>query len=447
MDKFDVIIVGAGPAGIFAAYELVKNKPSLNVCILEIGNLIKNRQRSEVMSGVGGAGAFSDGKLHYTPVLSHEKMFHLYKDYEYQKYLDYVDVIFKEFGVNAEYYPKNPEEAQQLADEAKMNGIKLFVRKAQHVGSDKLPAVIQNFENYLLSKGVIFKDSTEVLDILTLNNEVKGVKLVGGQELYADKVLLAPGRIKAGWLQQLAEKHKLSFKYEKVEVGVRVEFAAAVLKKHSEMLYETVFMMHTPTFDDVIRTFCSCPRGHVAIEQYDGFVCVNGHSNSDHNSENSNFAFVSEVTLTEPVENTIAYAKSIAQLATTIGGGKPIIQRLTDLRKGRRSTWDRINKSYVVPTLRDATPGDIAMALPYRIVRNIIEGLEMLNTILPGLNSGNTLLYAPEIKLRSSKISTDKNLQTEIRGLYVAGDGPGVSGNITGAAATGLIAAEGILKN
>ena len=447
MDKFDVIIVGAGPAGIFAAYELVKNRPSLNVCILEIGNLIKNRQRSEVMSGVGGAGAFSDGKLHYTPVLSHEKMFHLYKDYEYQKYLDYVDVIFKEFGVNAEYYPKNPEEAQQLADEAKMNGIKLFVRKAQHVGSDKLPAVIQNFENYLLSKGVIFKDSTEVLDILTLNNEVKGVKLVGGQELYADKVLLAPGRIKAGWLQQLAEKHKLSFKYEKVEVGVRVEFAAAVLKKHSEMLYETVFMMHTPTFDDVIRTFCSCPRGHVAIEQYDGFVCVNGHSNSDHNSENSNFAFVSEVTLTEPVENTIAYAKSIAQLATTIGGGKPIIQRLTDLRKGRRSTWDRINKSYVVPTLRDATPGDIAMALPYRIVRNIIEGLEMLNTILPGLNSGNTLLYAPEIKLRSSKISTDKNLQTEIRGLYVAGDGPGVSGNITGAAATGLIAAEGILKN
>jgi uncharacterized protein len=447
MDKFDVIIVGAGPAGIFAAYELVKNKPSLNVCILEIGNLIKNRQRSEVMSGVGGAGAFSDGKLHYTPVLSHEKMFHLYKDYEYQKYLDSVDVIFKEFGVNAEYYPKNAEEAQQLADEAKMNGIKLFVRRAQHVGSDKLPAVIQNFEDYLLSKGVTFMDKTEVLDILTLNNEVKGVKLVNGQELYADKVLLAPGRVKASWLQQLAEKHKLSFAYEKVEVGVRVEFASAVLKKHSEMLYETVFMMHTPTFDDVIRTFCSCPRGHVATEQYDGFVCVNGHSNSSHNSENSNFAFVSEVTLTEPVENTIAYAKSIAQLATTIGGGKPIIQRLADLRKGRRSTWDRINKSYVVPTLKEATPGDISMALPYRIVRNIIEGLEKLNTILPGLNSGDTLLYAPEIKLRSSKISTDKNLQTEIRGLYVAGDGPGVSGNITGAAATGLIAAEGILKN
>lgn len=447
MDKFDVIIVGAGPAGIFAAYELVKNKPSLNVCILEIGNLIKNRQRSEVMSGVGGAGAFSDGKLHYTPVLSHEKMFHLYQDHEYQRYLDYVDVIFKEFGVNAEYYPKNTEEAQQLADEAKMNGVKLFVRKAQHVGSDKLPGVIQNFEDYLLSKGVTFMEKTEVLDILTLNNEVKGVKLVNGQELYADKVLLAPGRVKASWLQQLAEKHKLSFTYEKVEVGVRVEFAAAVLKKHSEMLYETVFMLQTPTFDDVIRTFCSCPRGHVATEQYDGFVCVNGHSNSDHNSENSNFAFVSEVTLTEPVENTIAYAKSIAQLATTIGGGKPIIQRLADLRKGRRSTWERINKSYVVPTLKESTPGDISMALPYRIVRNIIEGLEKLNRILPGLNSGDTLLYAPEIKLRSSKISTDKNLQTEIRGLFVAGDGPGVSGNITGAAATGLIAAEGILKN
>lgn len=447
MDKYDVIIVGAGPAGLFSAYELVKNKPSLRICIIEIGNLIKNRQRSEVMSGVGGAGTFSDGKLHYTPVLSHEKMFHLYQSHEYQKYLDYVDVIFKEFGVRADYYPKNMEEAQRLADDAKMKGIKLFIRKAQHVGSDKLPEVIQNFENYLISKGVVFRDNTEVLDVLVFNGEVKGVRLISGEEIYSDKVLLAPGRIKARWLQQVAEKLKLSFTYEKVEVGVRVEFAEAVLKKHADMLYETVFMMHTPTFDDVIRTFCPCPRGHVAAEQYEGFVCVNGHSNSDHNSENSNFAFVSEVMLTEPVENTIAYAKSIAQLATTIGGGKPILQRLADLRKGRRSTWERINKSYVVPSLKDVTPGDISMALPHRIVKNIQEGLEMLDRVLPGLNSGDTLLYAPEIKLRSSKISTDKNLQTEIKNLYVAGDGPGVSGNITGAAATGLIAAEGILKN
>lgn len=446
MDKFDVIIVGAGPAGIFAAYELVRNRPSLNICLVELGNLIKNRERHEVMSGVGGAGTFSDGKLHYTPVLSHEKMFHLYQAHEYQKYLDAVELIFTQFGVHAEYYPRNMEEAKTLADNAKKKGIKLFIRKAQHVGSDKLPAVIKNFEDFLLSKNVSIKDKTEVVDVLIQDKAIQGVRLSNGQNLYASKVILAPGRIRAHWLQQLSEKLGLSYTYEKVEIGVRVEFAEAVLKKHAELMYETIFMMRTPTFDDVVRTFCPCPKGYVAVEQYDDFVCVNGHSNSDNNSENSNFAFVSEVSLTEPVENTIGYAKSIAKLASTIGGGKPILQRLTDLQKGRRSTWERINKSFVIPSLRDVTPGDISMALPHRIVTNITEGLEMLDQVLPGINSGHTLLYAPEIKLRSSKIQTDKNLQTEIKGLYVAGDGAGASGNITGAAVTGLISAEGILN-
>ena len=237
MDKFDVIIVGAGPAGIFAGYELVRNRPSLSVCIVEIGNLIKNRERHEVMSGVGGAGTFSDGKLHYTPVLSHEKMFHLYPAHEYQKYLDSVELIFTQFGVHAEYYPKNLEEAKTLADNAKKKGIKLFIRKAQHVGSDKLPAVIKNFEDFLLSKNVVIKDKTEVVDVLIQDKTVQGVRLSNGQDLFAKKVLLAPGRIKAYWLQQLSEKLGLSYTYEKVEVGVRVEFAEAVLKKHAELMF------------------------------------------------------------------------------------------------------------------------------------------------------------------------------------------------------------------
>lgn len=445
MDNFDVIIVGAGPAGLFAAYELVKTKPSLRICIIEMGNLIRNRQKNEVMSGVGGAGTFSDGKLHYTPVLSHEKMLSLYTINEYQAILDYVDRIFTEFGVTAEYYPKDTEAVRALVEDAKKKSIKLFVRKIQHVGSDKLPAVIQKFEDFLVSCGVVIKDKTEVIDILVSDQTIKGVKLITGEEIFAGKIILAPGRINARWLQQIAEKYHLPFAYEKVEVGVRVEFAEEILARHAALLYESVFMMRTPTFDDVIRTFCPCPKGKVATEQYEGFVCVNGHSNSDHNSENSNFAFVSEVMLTEPVENTIAYAKSIAQLATTIGGGKPILQRLADLRKGRRSTWERINKSFVTPTLKEVTPGDISMALPHRIMTNIQEGLQMLERVLPGIDSGDTLLYAPEIKLRSSKIKTDKNLQTEIKGLFVAGDGPGVSGNITGAAATGIISARGIV--
>jgi len=444
MPNFDVIIVGAGPAGIFASYELIKKRPELKIALLEQGNLIRHRARHEVMCGVGGAGTFSDGKLHYTPVLSHEKMLHLFHENEYQEILNYIDEVFTDFGVNAEYYPKNLEQTQQLVDEAAKKSVKLFIRKARHVGSDKLPKIIERFEDFLISRGVKIFPKTEIVDIIVENEIVKGVLDSTGESYLAEKVLLAPGRVNAHWLQKLSSKYNLGFTYEKVEIGVRVEFLQAVLKKHADLMYETVFMMRTPTFDDVIRTFCPCPNGYVAAENYEDFVCVNGHSNSDHNSINSNFAFVSEVQLTEPVENTIDYGKSIAKLANTIGGGKPILQRFADLEKGRRSTWSRINSGFVFPTLREVTPGDISMALPHRIVTNIIEGLRQLDQVLPGIASSHTLLYAPEIKLRSSKIKTDKNLQTKIRNLYVAGDGAGLSGCITGAAATGIIAARAI---
>ena len=209
MEQCDVIIVGAGPAGIFAAYELIKSKPSLRICLVEIGNLIGNRARSEVMSGVGGAGTFSDGKLHYTPVLSHEKMLHLYSEPEYQELLDYVDKIFTDFGVNAGYYPTDIGLAQALADEAKKKSIKLFIRKARHVGSDKLPEVIQKFEAFLLAQAVVIMDKTEALDIVVENQTVRGVKLSDGRQLLADNVILAPGRVRARWLQKLAEKYEL----------------------------------------------------------------------------------------------------------------------------------------------------------------------------------------------------------------------------------------------
>lgn len=442
---YDVIIVGAGPAGIFAAYELIKNNPSLKIILIEKGKSINTRLSSEVMCGFGGAGTFSDGKLHFTPVLSHEKMLDLYDIEEYQKIMNYSDKIFTDFGVDAEYFPKNEKKVQELVDRCKKNSIHLFVRKTRHVGSDKLPAVIKNFESYLIEKGVEIKTQTTVRDIIIENGECIGVKLFE-EEILGRFILLAPGRYNASWMQDIAKKYNLEYKFEKVEIGVRVEFPEGVMREFSDEMYETVFLMHTPTYDDVMRTLCPCPKGMVATEDYEGFICVNGHSNSDHDSQNSNFAFVTEIKLTEPVENTIQYAKSIAQLANTIGGGKPILQRLFDLQRGRRSTWDRLNKSYIQPTLKDVTPGDISMAFPHRIVTNIIEGLKLLDTILPGINSGNTLLYAPEIKLRSSKIKTDKNLETNIKNLYVAGDGAGVSGNIIGAAVTGIIAARGILS-
>ncbi|MDD3159605.1 MAG: NAD(P)/FAD-dependent oxidoreductase [Candidatus ainarchaeum sp.] len=445
-NKYDVIIVGAGPAGIFAAYEFAKSNSKLKILLLDKGSLIEDRKRTEVMTGFGGAGTFSDGKLHFTPVLSHEKMFHLYTKEEYQELINYCEKVLLEFGVEPNYYPKNLEHAKELVTEAQKNNVQLYIRKAIHVGSDKLPIVMKNFANYLKLNNIELKGNCEIEDIIIDNQIVKGVITKNNEQIFAENVILAPGRYNAKWLQELAEKYKLKEIYDKIEVGVRVEFPCSILERFSDELYETVFTMYTPTYDDLIRTFCPCPRGHVAIEQYDGFVCVNGHSNSNHDSNNSNFAFVTEIKLTKPLESTRAYANFIAQGTTLLGSGKPIIQRLKDLKMGRRSTLERITHSHIQPSLKTAVPGDIGMAMPYRIVTNILEGIKMLDKVLPGLDGDSTFLYSPEVKFRSNKILTDKNLETEIKGLFVAGDGAGLAGNIVGAAVTGLIPARQILN-
>jgi uncharacterized FAD-dependent dehydrogenase len=224
-----------------------------------------------------------------------------------------------------------------------------------------------------------------------------------------------------------------------------VELPQIVMDDVTTINWDPKFHIITKTYDDFVRTFCVCNHGFVVEEVYDNFVGVNGHSMRDKLSENTNFAFLVRVELTEPVENTSEYAASIANIANTLGGGKPIIQRLGDLKKGRRSTWRRLERSNVKPTFNCVTPGDIAMALPHRVVVDIIEGLEALNHVMPGIASDSTLLYAPEIKLYAMRLKVDKNMQTPIDGLYAAGDGAGVSRGIVGAAATGIIAARNIL--
>ena len=442
--NYDVIVVGAGPAGLFACYELIQQKKGLKIALIDMGKRMGKRKPNEVMSGFGGAGTFSDGKLHYTGVLSHEKAFHLISKKKYQEILNHVDDIFTKFGVDSEYYPKKNDELERLITESKINDVDLVVRKTRHVGSDKLQQVMMKYQEYLLENNVDILDKTEVKDLIVERKRIKGV-VVGKKNILAKKVLVAPGRVRARWLQEVMDKYEVDYVYDKVEVGVRVEFPYQIMERQAKTLYELVYRIRTRTYHDIIRTFCSCPRGMVSAEEYTGYVCVNGYSNSDHKSENSNFAFVCEVNLTEPVENSIAYAKSIAEVASTIGGGKPVLQTLEDLKCGRRSTQSRLDKSFVQPSLDDYTAGDISMALPHRVVVNIIEGLEILDGVMPGINAGSTLLYAPEVKFRSSKIKSDKNLETSIKGLYVAGDAAGVSGSITGAAATGIIAARGML--
>jgi uncharacterized FAD-dependent dehydrogenase len=446
-EKFDVIIVGAGPAGIFAAYEIVNKSPKTKIALIEMGDRIEKRKKSDVMTGFGGAGTYSDGKLHFDPKLSHERTFHLITPSKYKKLLERIEQIFIDFGIEAVSYPKNPEVVEEFQEETQRNGLELIVRRSKHVGTDNLKKMMTDFQKYLEDRGVDFISKTEVKDLIVVEGVAKGVITKKG-DYFGNHILLAPGRVKARWLQKVGDKHGLEHEYGMVEVGVRVEFPEKVMKRHAEALYEIVFKIRTDTYDDVIRTFCSCPKGFVATELYDeyGCVCVNGHSDSHHNSPNSNFAFVCEVNLTEPVENSIQYAQSIAQVATTIGGGKPILQRLADLKKGRRSTWHRINKSTVKPSLTDVTPGDISMALPHRVVTNILEGLGKLDRVMPGINSGSTLLYAPEVKFRSSRAKTTKGMETTIKNLFVAGDASGISGTITGAAATGLMAAKGILR-
>jgi len=442
-NNFDTIIVGAGPAGLFCALELIKLGAS-NILILEKGNSIEKRSKLETLCGVGGSGTFSDGKLHFSLNLSQERLLDFVSADKARELLNYVEKSFLDFGVTAPVTPSDMEKAESFVKKCERRNIKLFTRRCRHVGSDALPLVIKEISNSLLKSGVEIKPVCDVLEIQKAKDGSFLLKTSTG-EFTCNKLVLAPGRVGAKWLQNIAPKIGISYEYQKVEIGVRFEFPASVTEEQTKIMYEGIYFVQTPSFDDTVRTLCPCPNGFVAVEDYGGYICVNGHSNSQNESPNSNFALLQEVVLTEPVENTTDYAISIAKLATTLGGGKPLIQRLADLQAGRRSTASRIEKSIITSTLKDATPGDISMALPYRITKNLLEALEILDKVLPGINAGSNFLYAPEIKLRGSKIKTDKNLQTAVKNLFVAGDGAGVSGNIVGAASTGIIVARGIL--
>ena len=452
---FDVIIVGGGPAGLFAAHWLSEHS-SLRVLLIDKGKPPLKRhcpigdrgcvhcRPCNILCGVGGAGLFSDGKLNFIHKLGKTDLTQFLGLAEACQLIDETEAIFNRYGMDGQVFPTDMDAARTIRKEARKHGIDLLLIRQKHLGSDNLPRHIEAMAREIEARGVLFHHSENVRDLLVDHGRVTGV--VTDRDTYAaESVILAPGRVGAEWMGAIADRNGIGLSQRGIEVGVRVEVHNEIMQDLCQIIYDPTFFIRTARYDDQTRTFCTNFGGFVALENYQDFVCVNGHALMDRKSANTNFAFLSKVILTDPVEDNQAYGESIGKLATLIGGGRPILQRYGDLRRGRRSTWNRIRNSYIEPTLTNVVCGDIAMALPERILTNLVDGLERLNLVLPGVANDETLLYAPEIKFFATQVETDNHLETAVRGLFVAGDGPGVAGNIVSAAATGLIAARAIV--
>ena len=442
-----VAIVGAGPAGLFAAHELAQH--GFDVTVYDMGKEVSARDRGDgfdLLHGMGGSGTFSDGKVNFHPQVGGD-LYEFLDDEEAWRLVAQIERILAQYGV--EIIATDEERTRDLERRAAKCGVRFLPIRQAHIGSDHLTETIESFGRDLGEMGVRFRLNTHVSDIVRGDRRVAGLRLDSAETVDADLLLLAPGRVGSEWMRGVAERHGLTIRYNPVDVGVRVEVPAIVMEQVIDICYDPKFYMRAPTYDDRVRTFCVSPQGFVVKEVYaeEGVVGVNGHALREKKSGNTNFALLTSINLTEPIESTTAYGLSIAQLATTIGGGRPILQSIGDLRRHRRSTWGRLHKSPgdIIPTLRDVTPGDISMALPHRIVTDLVEAMDMLAEVIPGLNADRTLLYALELKRYATRPRTDKRLQTEIAGLYVAGDGAGVARGIGGAAATGTIAAWGMM--
>lgn len=460
MKKYDVVIVGAGPAGLFCAYELMQKNPKMKVALIDRGRKADTRMcpmkinggkclncnPCQILSGFGGAGTFSDGKLNFIPKLGKSDLFKYMSQSEAYELIDDTEKIFNKFEMDSDVYPSNMDEAKEISKEVAKTGARLLIIKQKHLGSDKLPGYIKNFTDFLEKDGVDIYENSNVLDIVEKTKKYI-LEIENKESIEAKKVVVAPGRTGAKWVQELADKYNIPYTSQSIEIGVRVEVRKEILEDITNIIYDPTIFIKTDTYTDEIRTFCTNPGGYVTKENYYGFICVNGHSLKDVKSANSNFAFISKVGLTEPVTNTRLYGESIARIANTLGDGKPIIQSLRDLKKGRRSDWKRINKGFIEPTLKDCVAGDLSLVLPHRIITNILEGLEKLDKIIPGVNNDETLLYGPEIKFFSNEIDTNNKFKLKDHDIYFVGDGAGKAGNIVTAAATGLVAARDILEN
>ena len=454
---WDVIIIGAGPAGMCAANELADR--GIGVLVIDRGRDIKERhcpmeeagkcaqcKQCDIMCGVGGAGTFSDGTLNLRPDIGGDLAAIMGDNPAAWALVDYVDGLFLKYGAPERLYTADGAQVERLKRSAASVGVHFIEISQRHMGSDNAPRIIENFENDLKSRGTVFRLNAQVRDLLIEDNTCTGVLLEHGEKLSSRFTLLCPGRIGGEWVNTLVKRHGIDAKHGAIDIGVRVEVPSIIMDHITKINHDPKFHIRTKRYDDFVRTFCTNEHGFVVKERYEGFIGTNGHSLKSRRSDNTNFAFLVRTELTEPLEDTTRYGKSVSKLATTIGGGNPILQRMGDLRRGQRSTWSRIRRNPVKNTLEDVTPGDISMAMPHRIVMDIIEVLEKLNEVIPGVASDSTLLYAPEVKFYAMELQVSPELATSTKGLYAAGDGTGLSRDIINAAATGVIAGRAILQ-
>ena len=466
--KYDVIIVGAGPMGIYTAYEFMVKSPEKKVLLTDKGHDIYNRNcpildkkikqcpkdvfgnsgckpACSMTSGFGGCGAFSDGKFNITSDFG-GWMSNYIPTEEVLDLIRYVDSIQLAYGAPEELTDPLTKEVFEIEKKAISVGLKLLRSEVRHLGTEINLNVLKNI--YEAMKGHIdYRFKCEVKDIVVENNQVKGVVLKDGSVIDSDYVILGVGRPGAQWLSQTMSKHGVGVKNNRVDIGVRVETNNIIMDDINKYLYEGKFIYNTSVGTQV-RTFCSNPSGHVVIENHNGIMVCNGHSyhSIELGSNNTNFALLVSHEFSEPFKDPNEYAEEISALANKLSGGSVIVQKYGDIKAGRRSTKKRIDEGFVRPTLKEAVPGDLGLILPYVTMKSLIEMMDALNYITPGIANDHTLFYGVEAKFYSDRVECDNNFETKISGLYVGGDGAGITRGLAQAGANGVKIAREIIN-